>query len=94
MYWTPGPDSSNLIKTEKAVPNNPLNNANIRYNVPISFALLDRNQRSDHMVIFPCLIVTSSEYRSLDRDLISKFSSIKDWLGSVTDFPEIAGNAA
>jgi hypothetical protein len=46
------------------------------------------------MVIFPCLIVTSSEYRSLDRDLMSKFSSIKDWLGSVTDFPEIAGNAA
>ena len=55
MYWTPGPDNSNLINTEKAVPNNPLNNANIRYKVPISFALLDKNQRSHHMEIFASL---------------------------------------
>jgi len=55
MYWTPGPDSSSLINTEKAVPNNPLNNANIRYKVPISFALLDKNQRSHHMEIFASL---------------------------------------
>ena len=30
IYWTPGPLNSNLIKTEKAVPNNPENNANIK----------------------------------------------------------------
>jgi len=46
IYCTPGPDNSNLISTENAVPNNPENRANIRYNVPISFALLDKNQRS------------------------------------------------
>jgi len=46
MYWTPGPDNSSLISTEKAVPNNPENNEKIRYNVPISLALLDKNQRS------------------------------------------------
>jgi hypothetical protein len=27
IYWTPGPDSSNLIKTEKAVPTKPENSA-------------------------------------------------------------------
>lgn len=48
MYCTPGPDNSNLINTENAVPNNPENRAKIRYKVPISFALLDRNQRSVH----------------------------------------------
>ena len=51
IYWTPGPDSSNLIRTENAVPNSPANNANIKYNVPISFALLDRNQRSHHILM-------------------------------------------
>jgi len=49
MYWTPGPDNSSLIKTENAVPSKPENRANIRYNVPISFALLDKNQRSHHI---------------------------------------------
>jgi hypothetical protein len=49
MYCTPGPDNSNLISTEKAVPINPENNAKIRYNVPMSFALLERNQRSVHI---------------------------------------------
>ena len=48
MYCTPGPDNSNLIKTEKAVPNNPENNANIKYNTPISLALLDKNHLSNH----------------------------------------------
>ena len=52
MYCTPGPDNSSLINTEKAVPSNPEKRANIRYNVPISFALLDKNQRSHHMDIF------------------------------------------
>jgi hypothetical protein len=43
---TPGPLSSNLIKTEKAVPNNPEKIANIKYNVPISLALVERNHLS------------------------------------------------
>ena len=49
IYCTPGPESSSLINTENAVPNNPENNAKIRYKVPISFALLDKNQRSHHI---------------------------------------------
>ena len=39
IYWTPGPDSSNLIKTEKAVPTKPANNANIRYNSSYIFSI-------------------------------------------------------
>ena len=56
MYWTPGPDNSNLISTEKAVPIKPENKAKIRYNVPISFALLDKNQRSAHIEILYLLV--------------------------------------
>jgi hypothetical protein len=52
IYCTPGPLNSNLINTEKAVPNNPENKANIKYNVPISLALHDKNQRSNQSVIF------------------------------------------
>jgi len=51
MYWTPGPLNSNLIKTEKAVPNNPENKAKIRYNVPISLALEEKNHLSVHKEI-------------------------------------------
>jgi len=51
IYCTPGPDNSNLISTENAVPNSPENNANIKYNVPISFALLEKNQRSHHILM-------------------------------------------
>ena len=46
MYCTPGPLNSNLIRTEKAVPSSPLNRANIKYNVPISFAFEDKNHLS------------------------------------------------
>ena len=52
MYWTPGPDNSSLIKTENAVPSKPENKAKIRYNVPISLALLDKNQRSNRREIW------------------------------------------
>src|SRR5678810_894049 len=52
MYCTPGPANSNLISTEKAVPTNPENNAKIRYNVPISLALQDKNHLSVHIEIF------------------------------------------
>ena len=51
IYCTPGPDSSILISTEKAVPNKPENSAKIKYNIPMSFALHDKNQRSHHMDI-------------------------------------------
>jgi hypothetical protein len=46
IYCTPGPESSNLISTENAVPINPENNANIKYRVPISLALDDKNHLS------------------------------------------------
>jgi len=46
MNWTPGPDNSNLINTEKAVPTKPANKAKIRYKVPISLAFVDKNHLS------------------------------------------------
>jgi hypothetical protein len=51
IYCTPGPDNSNLINTEKAVPTNPDNKAKIRYKVPISLALEDKNHLSIHKEI-------------------------------------------
>ena len=68
MYCTPGPDNSILIKTEKAVPSSPANNAKIKYNVPISFALLDQNQRSNHIEI---------------SDFITKLLELCVWLYNV-----------
>lgn len=52
MYCTPGPANSNLMRTENAVPTNPENNAKIRYNVPMSLALQDKNHLSVHIEIF------------------------------------------
>ena len=51
IYCTPGPDNSSLINTEKAVPISPENNANIRYKVPISLALDEKNHLSSHKEI-------------------------------------------
>jgi hypothetical protein len=51
MYCTPGPDNSNLINTENAVPTRPANKANIKYNTPISLALEDKNHLSNHKLI-------------------------------------------
>ena len=51
MNCTPGPDNSNLINTEKAVPTKPAKRAKIRYNVPMSFALLDKNHLSVHWLM-------------------------------------------
>ena len=48
---TPGPDNSNLISTEKAVPIKPENNAYIKYNTPISLAFEDKNHLSCHKLI-------------------------------------------
>lgn len=72
IYCTPGPDSSNLISTEKAVPNSPENNAKIRYSVPISFALLDKNQRSHHIDI-----LDSTEFKFLSSCLYTSQLDIK-----------------
>ena len=66
IYWTPGPLNSNLIKTEKAVPSNPENKANIRYNVPISLALEDKNHLSVHNDIL--------EFNMVMMDLFSFFA--------------------
>ena len=62
MYCTPGPDNSNLINTEKAVPISPENKANIKYNVPISLALEDKNHLSSHKEIdaFFCIFILLS----------------------------------
>ena len=51
MYCTPGPLNSILISTEKAVPNKPENIAKIKYKVPISLALVDKNHLSSQLVI-------------------------------------------
>jgi hypothetical protein len=51
INWTPGPLSSNLIKTEKAVPNSPENNAKIKYKVPISLAFVEKNHLSNPIEI-------------------------------------------
>ena len=51
IYCTPGPDNSSRMRTEKAVPIKPANNANIKYKVPISLALVDKNHLSFHIVI-------------------------------------------
>ena len=57
----PGADNSNLIKTEKAVPIIPANTANIRYNVPISLALVELSQAIGITVIgTPTLLVFAS----------------------------------
>ena len=50
MNCTPGPDNSNLISTEYAVPNKPENSAKVKYKVPISLALDDKNHLSTHSV--------------------------------------------
>ena len=49
MYCTPGALNSNLINTEYAVPTNPANKANIKYNVPMSFAFEDQNHLSQNI---------------------------------------------
>jgi hypothetical protein len=56
MYCTPGPDNSNLISTENAVPIKPENSANIRYKIPISLALDDQNHLSNHIDTSPVTV--------------------------------------
>jgi len=61
IYCTPGPLNSNLIKTEKAVPNNPENKANIKYKLPISLALVEKNHLSMFILIEDNLIFFTVE---------------------------------
>jgi hypothetical protein len=70
MYCTPGPESSNLINTENAVPINPENNENIKYRVPISLALDDKNHLSCHSV--GCLNVNTDPVSSFRLAISSK----------------------
>jgi len=64
---TPGPDSSNLINTENAVPTKPENNAYIKYNTPMSLALDDKNHLSNHRLIEDCSMV---EYELGDEIIV------------------------
>jgi hypothetical protein len=70
IYWTPGPDSSNLINTEKAVPTKPANRAYIRYNTPISLAFEDKNHLSNHMLIPDVFIFRLLYLLSLDSIIL------------------------
>ena len=63
INWTPGPDNSNLINAEKAVPTRPDNKAKIKYKIPISLALDDQNHLSNQRDI--------EEYCLLNLPLIS-----------------------
>ena len=53
VYWTPGPYSSNLIKTLIKAENS----AYVKYNTPISLAFEDKNHLSNHMLIPDVFIV-------------------------------------
>lgn len=85
MYCTPGPDNSNLINTEKAVPINPENNAKIKYNVPISLALLDKNHLSVHREIEDSLLVGSSLISVTETLSQTLWFSLKEVEGKIVE---------
>lgn len=76
MNCTPGPDSSNLIKTEYAVPINPENNAKIRYNVPISLALLEQNHLSIQIDIEDTTLLEEPGVRPIISSSMSSISTL------------------
>ena len=80
IYWTPGPDNSNLISTENAVPNKPENNANIKYNVPMSLALDDKNHLSCHSV--GCFKVKNDELSWVFMDATSFLADVEKVLSN------------
>jgi len=66
------------MSTEKAVPIKPENNAKIRYKVPISFALDEKNHRSSQRLIED-LFIDKSEFSAIYISLFflfKKFSNI------------------
>ena len=65
----PGEDNSNLINTEKAVPIIPANTANIKYNVPISLALVENN----HLVM-SAIAVNLWQQQHYSHPLIFRFN--------------------
>ena len=77
IYCIPGPDNSIRIRTENAVPINPENTANIKYNVPISLALDERNHLSFHIVIWVILFNSPDLEVSSSAELAS-FTVEKD----------------
>jgi hypothetical protein len=79
MYCTPGPDNSSLINTEKAVPNKPENKANIKYSVPMSLALLDKNHLSTGIDISESFFIIFSLYETfkLEISLVNELFSAR-----------------
>jgi len=73
MYWTPGPLNSNLISTEKAVPNSPEKTANIRYNIPISLAFEDKNHLSVHSEILDFNVCNLFKLSFLEKKRLLSF---------------------
>ena len=82
IYWTPGPLNSNLIRTEKAVPTNPENKAKIKYNVPISLAFEDKNQRSVHKEILDFRTEILDQCVSLDScsNMLQLYETLLAWI--------------
>ena len=68
IYCTPGPDNANLISTENDVPANPANKAKIKYKVPMSLALLDRNHLCFHFsfYVYYALLLLNSTLRFIN----------------------------
>ena len=77
IYCTPGPDNSNLISTENDVPANPANKAKIKYKVPMSLALLDRNHLSFHSVIAVSQERSFSNTSSAEKGCFGSISSLE-----------------
>ena len=84
MNCTPGLDNSNLIRTEKAVPTKPESNANIRYKVPISLALEDKNHLSNHSDIL-AFLKSSFLFVYCSANLFSFSCSVANILGFFSD---------
>jgi len=61
MYCTPGPLNSNLIKTEKAVPNKPENTEKIRYRVPM-FLAFEVNKPLRGIILKKLIIVVNKNF--------------------------------
>ncbi len=90
MNCTPGPDNSNLINTEKAVPTKPANKAKIRYKVPMSLAFVDKNHLSSQReTLFKNSAFFMEIFEAFSCAGVSNFSlelydCIKDRLGQFT----------
>jgi hypothetical protein len=73
-------------RTEKAVPTNPENNAKIRYNVPISLALQDKNHLSVHIEIFlmKYSLQTPIRNKKTNFKVSGSYSSCRNLAASIT----------